>query len=508
MRINRKGDKNPLAARWLSLGLSAALLMPLASASLHTAWAEGTQGQPAQGERVLRIGNLWSGEDDTYFRQQFTDLYELQHPGVRLEIVPAVDNRALRFSPGSQATTGNNVDNIRKLMGGNEPIDVVIGDSTLIGSLSDHNLLQPLQPLIDRDHYDLSNLAPTMLDGVRELGHGHLYALAPTFYSSALFYNKDIFDTAGVPYPTNGMSWSALFDLAAKVTKVSSKPQNRVYGFSMARYAGDPYWDMLTYASPLQLSMYDSQGKKMTVNSPAWQKVWTSYSELVKKQVIPGLDHFEITPADTNQYNPLQGDLFLEGRTAMMVGEFGYLNELADVKRYADSIPNNKPVNWGVVTVPSHVERPGVAAGTWLNNMMAISATAQNKEDAWDLIKFVNSNEVARIKAHNRYELTSRQDYIQSPVPGLDLKPFYSQKPLPAGDPVMDELQADKPGITQISDAGRLLFIEVYKGHQTVSQALKTWEYRGNSMLEALRKDPNASFDLEDGWLSQGAAKN
>lgn len=89
-----------------------------------------------------------------------------------------------------------------------------------------------------------------MLNGVRALGQGHLFALAPTFSASVLYYNKGIFDKAGVAYPTDGMTWDELFALAGKVTKTSKQAEGRIYGFSMSRYLGDPFWDMLSYLSP------------------------------------------------------------------------------------------------------------------------------------------------------------------------------------------------------------------------------------------------------------------
>ncbi|HBS47174.1 MAG TPA: ABC transporter substrate-binding protein, partial [Paenibacillus sp.] len=113
--------------------------------------------------------------------------------------------------------------------------------------------------------------------------------------------------------------------------------------------------------------------------------------------------------------------------------------------------------------------------------MMTITSTATNKEDAWDLIKFVNSNEVAKIKAHNKSELTSRKDYITAQTPSVNLEAFYTLKPLPATDPLLISLQMQKPGISQIGDVGRQLFIDVYQGKKTVENALKAWEKQGNT---------------------------
>ncbi|OKP69462.1 hypothetical protein A3842_25460 [Paenibacillus sp. P3E] len=497
--MNSKGISTA-AKRGLLLGICTALALPLTSAG-GIAAAEGSK--VSEGQRVLRIGNLWSGEDDNYFRQQFTDLYELTHPEVKLEIVPAIDTEKLRFSTSNPLTSPDNLDDMRAIMGGAKPVDVVIGDNTLLKRLADYNLVDPLQPLIDRDHYDLSNMAPTVLDGIRELGKGELYALTPTFSSSALYYNKKIFDAAGVAYPENGMTWEKLISVAAKVTKVSKQDKGRVFGLAFNRYLSDPFWDMQNYLSPLQLAMYDNKGGKMTVNTPVWSKAWTDYSSLIKKQIIPGANVINYLEEDV----PLAGDLFLTGKTAMAVGEYNYINELMVANRNASLIKNFKPVDWGIVSVPTFAEKPGVAMGTTLGSLMAINTLAQNKEDAWDLIQFVNSNEVAKIKAHNRYELTARKDYNGFPEKALDLTPFFIQKPLPASDPVMDSLKARLPGITQINDAGQILFTEVYQGKRTVASALLAWEKQGNFMLKALQKDPDQYFDLQNGWPDKSVTK-
>ncbi|MHA6530259.1 ABC transporter substrate-binding protein [Paenibacillus sp. BAC0078] len=498
--MNSKGNR-AAAKRWLSLGICTALVLPLTSAGGISVAAEGSK--VSEGQRVLRIGSLWSGEDDNYFRQQFTDLYELQHPEVKLEFVTAIDTDKLRFDSQNLQAGQDNLASMRAIMGGDKPVDVVIGDSTLLKRLADGNLVEPLQPLIDRDHYDLSNMAPTVLEGIRDLGRGNLYALGPAFTSSALYYNKKIFDAAGVAYPENGMTWEKLFSVASKVTKGPGDVKDRIYGLAMNRFSGDPFWDMQSYLSPLQLAMYDNKGEKMTVNTPAWSKAWTDYSNLVKKQIIPGL-HETIYP---NEDTPIASDLFLNSRVAMVVADYSYIYEITAAKRNASLIKNFQPVDWGIVTVPTFAEKPGVAMGTSLSSLMAINTMAQNKEDAWDLIKFINSNEVAKIKAHIHYELTARMDYNVSPEKGINLAPFFSQKPLPANDPAMDSLQARLPGITQINDAGLILFTEVYRGKRTVASALQAWEKQGNLMLKTLQKDPNKYFDLYKSWPEKNETK-
>ncbi|WNS43859.1 extracellular solute-binding protein [Paenibacillus sp. MMS20-IR301] len=508
--------------RLLALGVSVALLLPVIPAAAEapvpaagkgTAVASSADSLPSGGKRVLRIGSLWSNGDDTYLRQSFTDLYELTHPDVKLEFVPAVDVEKSRFT-GSYMPDGPDAQKLmRNAMLGSDPVDIIIGDSSLIQNLADQNLLAPLQPLIDRDAYDLSNMAPTMLNGVRALGRGHLFALAPTFSASVLYYNKGIFDKAGAAYPVDGMTWDELFALAGKVTKTSKQGEGRIYGFSMSRYVGDPFWDLQSYLSPLQAAVYDNQGRAMTVNNAVWSEGWTTFSTLMQKQIIPDPADIEAAAAagsaaqGEGEFNPLQGDLFLTGGAAMVIGDYGYLNDLAAVDRNAYRIKNYSPVDWGIAEVPSFAGKPGVAVGASLDNMLAINSTAQNAEDAWELIKYVNSNEAARIKSNNRYQLTSRMDYNSPQKAGISLAPFYNLKPVPVSPSFPNSLQFRMENLYQVNQAGQMLFNEVVQGKRTVANALKAWEQQGNHMLNAMRKDPAVFFNLDNGWL-EASRKN
>lgn len=90
------------------------------------------------------------------------------------------------------------------------------------------------------------------------------------------------------------MTWNELFTLADKVTKKSSNKETRIYGFSMNRYLSDPFWDMQSYVAPLELTMYDNKGQHMTVNTTQWNQAWTTYSQLVKKQIVPELNGLDL----------------------------------------------------------------------------------------------------------------------------------------------------------------------------------------------------------------------
>lgn len=64
---------------------------------------------------------------------------------------------------------------------------------------------------------DLNRFVPTLL--ARNYGqNGELYALPFQRHLTALFYNKATFDAFGIPYPTDGMAWDEVIQLASRFT--------------------------------------------------------------------------------------------------------------------------------------------------------------------------------------------------------------------------------------------------------------------------------------------------
>ena len=140
---------------------------------------------------------------------------------------------------------------------------------------------------------------------------------------------------AGVEPPTDNMTWDDIFNLATRLTKVKVGPclRNGLYDLSR-RLSVLP---MQRYYNSLQLKVFDDKAEKMTVDSPQWEKVWSTVSKLAIDKVIPKGDE----PQDEQpegRYNPLQGDLFLSGKTAMAIGDYNYINQLIDANKNADKM--------------------------------------------------------------------------------------------------------------------------------------------------------------------------
>lgn len=449
-------------------------------------------------EQVIRIGVLYGGSDDSWVRQQYTEIYEFANKNVKIEIVPALDQSQYRYSDGTEPyVQPDYLESMKTIMTGSNPVDVVMADTSVLKQLINENMLKPLDPLMQEDKFDTSDFVPAVIDGLKEIGEGQLYALTPSFSSSALYYNKKIFLDAGVEPPTDNMTWDEVFDKARLVSKGEGK--DRTYGFSFNRYKGsDPFWDMqYSYVGGLKLKLYDDKAETMTVDSPQWAKVWGTISKLTQDKIIPETND---SYGEGEVWSAISSDLFLSGKVAMTISESNFVNEIADANNNASKIKNFTPIDWDVVTVPAHPENPGVGGNIWYNNTFSINSSAPNAEGAWDFIRFVNGEEYAQLKSRsNTYEMVSRKSYIK-PKQGLtyNIQAFYLLKPFPPTNPKDDKLMAEKPGLYSLTNVGRTFFTEVLENNKTPEEGLKAWAEKGNEMLQEIKINPKTQFN-EDG---------
>ena len=472
----------------LLLTLSLMLLVPLVA---------GCSGEPKQNEqeRVLRIGVLYGGGDEQYIRQQYTDIFEYTNGGISIDIVPAVDTSGYRYAdPAERDKNPDPVGEMQKLMTGANPVDVVILDTDAFQEIVRDGNLKQLDPLIQKDNFDTSDIIPSVLDTIKTMGDGNIYGLAPTFSSNALFYNKTLFKEAGVDPPHDNMTWDEVFDLARRVANGEGK--DRTFGFGFNRYPGDnAFWSVSDYVKPLQMRLFDDKAERMTINTPQWEHVYGTLAKLSQDHVLPGQnDDME----SSGEYSPLNHDLFLSGRVAMMLGYYGYTSKLLDASKHAGNIKGLNMPEWDVVTVPHHPEAPGISSGMSFNTITAINTEAQNPDDAWKFIQFINSEEWAKIRSRSSHEMVSRKSYIK-PKEGLNfnIQSFYAMKPSP-NNAVEINLRRQANNLYTVESAGYELFDKVIKGKMTTAEMLKEWETKGNALLLAIKKNPNGPIGKDD----------
>ncbi|MEK3721936.1 ABC transporter substrate-binding protein [Paenibacillus sp. FSL H8-0034] len=477
----------PWVKQAMLLSICAGLTIPLLAACTKM------PGASDKTERVLRIATTMGGSEDEYFRQQFTEIFEYANPNIKLEIVSTIDESARYGRPDPSKKQVDPLDKLKEVMQGDNPPDVVMVGYDQLPELISNNLLTQLDPMITKDKFDTSDMVPAVIEGLKKLGDGKLYALAPTFNSSALVYNKKMFDEAGVAYPKDKMTWEEAFDLGRRLGK--GEGENRKYGFSFSTQSmGDLFYSIQMYTAPLQLRMYDEKGDKMTVDTDQWEKIWKTMLQLKKDKVLPEqLDQAAMRAKMSNpggaDFNPFQYDDFLSGRVAMSIINYGQLSQITNANKSAQNVKSFTPIDWDVVTLPVHPEAPDVGGYMSMNGIMGVNAKAQNVDDAWKFIKFINSEDWARLKANSSYNIVTRKKYIK-PKDGVQfhIEAFTTLTPAPQPD---NTVYRDKPNIYQVQDIGRRLFEDASQDKIQIRDALKKWQADGDAMLQQMKDNPN-----------------
>ena len=329
------------------------------AAEAQTAEAPAAE-ETASDEPVNLKWALWDVSSTVYY-QPLIDAYTAAHPNVSIEMV---DLGSTDYSTvlGTQ------------LSGAGSDFDVVtIKDVPGYVSLVNKGVLEPLNPMIDADGVDLS-----LYNGVTDQVtiDGNLYELPFRSDIWVLFYNKDIFDKAGVAYPTNDMTWDEYDKLARSVTDTT--PGAEVYG---SHYH--------TWRSTIQLDGI-LDGKHTIVDGE--YDFTKPYYEMVLNQQKDGvcMDYATLKTQGLHY-----SAAFAQGNVATMnMGSWFIATLIQKIKdgEYTDC------TNWGIVKYP-HAD--GVEAGSTLSTItaLAIPTSAPNKDAAWDFVKFVSGAEGAEVMA-------------------------------------------------------------------------------------------------------------
>ncbi len=132
------------------------------------------------------------------------------------------------------------------LAGGAAP-DVFAMDGPLFPDYQSRDVLLDLKPYIDRDGYDLTQLADQGV-AVFTTSDGGQYGLPRDLNTIILYFNKTMFDAAGVAYPDESWDWAKLVEVGKQLTKdVDGDGTVDQWGFYTETTDMENYWSSLVW---------------------------------------------------------------------------------------------------------------------------------------------------------------------------------------------------------------------------------------------------------------------
>lgn len=327
-----------------------------------TTQAPTTAQAENSGDGITLKWAIWD-QDATPYWTALKDAYEEKNDAVTIELIDLGSTDYMTVL----AT---------QLSGSTSTFDIVsVKDVPGYATLVQKNTIDSLDDYISADNIDLS-LYGGATDQI--LVDGKLYQLPFRNDFWVLFYNKDLFDNAGVAYPTNDMTFAEYDALARQVT--STGFGNSVYG---AHYH--------TWRSAVQLfGVLDGEHSILSGEYEFFKPYY---------EMILGQEADEICRSFTNLKTEglHYSAAFSGGDVAMMnMGSWFISTMISNLKSgdYDSSLCGN----WGIAKYP-HAE--GVEAGSTLGTItgIAITSGASNKDVAWDFVKFASGTEGAKVMA-------------------------------------------------------------------------------------------------------------
>lgn len=285
-------------------------------------------------------------------------------------------------------------------------ISYSLGGVTL---LKDLQVLSDLTPLIEKHKFDLNRFLPGVVDAVKSYSDSKSEMLVMPFElnNTALFYNKNIFDKFGVPYPKDGMTWEELLEVAKKITRVEDGVQYKGFRFEETN---------ILFRDQLGLTFVDPQTLKSTINTDPWKK-WM--------QVMMA---FYQIPGNPMNINVSEKDEFLKSQTLAMRTGPNFLSELPAAA--------TNGLNFDFASLPHFA---GEDKGSQMNApYYAIPPASKNKDAAFEVIAYLLSDEVQTMLAKaGRIPIVKNENVIKEfgkgtpEFEGKNLQAFFKEKIAP-----------------------------------------------------------------------------
>ncbi|MGI8483896.1 MAG: ABC transporter substrate-binding protein [Thermomicrobiales bacterium] len=359
------GTSTPISRRHLvkqaskgvaALGLASAVAATAAPALVHA----------KTGIRMITPAAL-GVERDLY--QSFIDEFQKAQPNISVNLTFEAWNDYMTKLP--------------TLFAGGATPDVVHQHMSIVQDYGARGVLEDLGPLMQKDGIKQESYIPALFESFSR--DGKVLGIPKDSAAWGVYYNKDKFDQAGLAYPKDNWTFDD-FRLAARTLTID-KDGHRGVDANFNPGDNQKQWG-LSWVPPGPTVSENVRGFVRARGGDWYDDKQTQ--TLITKQ--PALDHFQMlhdmrcgehsTPSDALSAG--QGDPFRQGLTAMAVAFHSMDYFLREEKA---------TFKWDVTFIPAGAggQFVPVGASSW-----ALPAKAKNKDAAWELVKYLTSEDVQR----------------------------------------------------------------------------------------------------------------
>ncbi len=271
-----------------------------------------------------------------------------------------------------------------------DPPDVWVIDYRRFGLLQNAGVIDPAGP-----HLDQSNIihatdfytAPMQPFTV----NGQLQCIPLNMSSLEVYYNKDLFDKAGLAYPKMGWTWTEFVHDALAITQLST-PDEKIYGVGI-----DP---QLIRLAPF---IWENGGDivddvdyptRITLDTPAAKEAFQWFVDLQAKYHVVASQEENASEQDETRFL------------------FNTLGMWLLSRRVVPALRTASGFNWDVAPLPTGKQLVSILH----TDGYCIAAASQNKDLAWKFVEYANGPEGQVITAKTGRSVPSLRSVALSPT--------------------------------------------------------------------------------------------
>jgi ABC-type glycerol-3-phosphate transport system substrate-binding protein len=235
---------------------------------------------------------------------------------------------------------------------------------------------------------------------------GQLWGLPGSVTVSVMNYNKDLFDAAGLDYPSANWTTSDFLEMAVALTK--GEGDAKQYGYAPSSFGTD---DLISIMDRLGANMLDESvdPPRLVFNSPSVVDAFRWYTSLATQyQVEPVLENTEGFGGSERQIQTLINT----GRVAMWMssgggGGFGF-----QMVGGSDGSNQQSTLNIGVVPLPTGLNS---AQGSGFQSVDGyfISANTEARQACWSWITYLTQQSTVTSGLPARQSVAQSAEYRQ-----------------------------------------------------------------------------------------------
>lgn len=424
--------------KMLSTFFKASLSFVVSSSVLGFGLVNNFSNQVKAAEEVTLKYASWDTDQAEGLRKVL-DEFEKQNPGIKVEMETTPwDQYWVKLEA---AATGGNM------------ADVVTMHSAQSYKYMSNDILMDLNPVIESENIDMESFTEGIADFYTY--QESVYGIPKDASVVGLWFNKTMFDEAGLEYPNSDWTWDDLLENAKKLTDL----EKGIYGFAADNGNETGFWPFVYQAGG---QVYSEDGTKSAYNSEEVKKALQFYTDLSQVH--------KVSPDVTTLQETNKIALFQSGKLAMMIeGNWHTVN-------FANNDYTKEHA--GVAVLPKDQAQATIING------LAWSASANTKypEETKKLIAFLASDEANKIQAETGASIPAKkgfaEDYVNS-ITEMDLSAFNEM--LDYGVP-----RPYSPLGANCEAAEKEVLNSIFSGQKSVEEGAAEIEQKVNEILSEL----------------------